>query len=271
MNKILNISCLKNISLLKTIIETLTQISIVEPHSDDIDNRRVKQLYLKFNKKYLEIYTDLQKSVNSVIKIDECFFENYDYDFEDFDNLCIGLSLEILKKFFKNIGKNSDLNIFINYDTFGYFPDTINFQVNNMGMDMKFNIIQNTENIKIDSFENPLIITSSKQFSSLYKEIGSLKKKIKLSIDEEYLKLSCTTINISESWVQFKLIKNDDTIILPNLEIKSEYLKVLSKLSTFDDIYWYINDEILHLSSKLCDKNKEVIGNMIINIKLDTF
>lgn len=227
--------CKETSVVLKTLIEMLSQISAVE--NIESTSKTIKQLFLKISKEGLEIFSDSMKVVTSVININKTFF--LEYEFNDDESLCIGISLDILKSSFKNIHKNDIISIIIEKYQYNNFPDKIIFTVNNIkGFSMKFNTIQNICNdTNFINYHNILDV-SSQRLSNLYKEIGGIKKKVFLNFkNKELLRLQSSNIDISENWVDFNLKTESDIIKnLPEIILKSEYFKIISKLSTFSDI-----------------------------------
>lgn len=229
--------CKETSVVLKTLIEMLSQISSVENKNLDSASKSIKQLYLKITKDGLEMFSDSMKVVTSIIKISTNFFLEYNY--EDEDSLCIGISLDILKSSFKNIHKNDIISITIDKDKYNNFPDKIIFTVNNIkGFSIKFNTIQNICNETNNSYKS-LIEVSSQRLSNLYKEIGGIKKKVFLNFQNSgILRLQSSTVDICENWVDFKLTTNEEDYInsLPDIILKSEYFKIISKMTTFSEI-----------------------------------
>lgn len=257
--------CKETSVVLKTLIEMLSQISSVENKNLDNTTKSIKQLYLKITKDGLEMFSDSMKVVTSIIKIYKNFFLEYDY--KDEESLCIGISLDILKSSFKNIHKNDIISININKDKYNNFPDKIIFTINNIkGFSIKFNTIQNICN-DINNSYTSLIEVSSQRLSNLYKEIGGIKKKVFLNFENPgILRLQSSTVNISENWVDFKLTNNKEEYInsLPEIILKSEYFKIVSKMTTFSDIISLSTNEKGNIIFKSLIKNN--LGKVSIKI-----
>lgn len=227
--------CDKSTFFLKTIIELVSNLS----YTDNIsitNEKEIKQICMKISKDRIEIFTDSMKVVSSKFLIYKNFFNTYKY-FEEDSELCIGISLDIIKSCFKYVHKNNKLHIKIEKDVYDNFPNIISFTLDNIkGFDIKFNIIQNIDNsFDCKDYINLTNIPSDR-LTNLHKEIGGSKKQVNYILNKDKLKLSSTMLNISENWVEFLLSyekQKYDHINFPTT--KAEYFKNITKLSAFND------------------------------------
>lgn len=288
--------CSKNTFILKTLIEMMSQISSVE--SVEGNNNSIKQLSLKVTKHHIELYSDTKKVVTASATLEKIFFS--EYYFNDESALCIGISLDLLKSCFKNINRNDVLSISILKEEYNEFPSIISFTFNeNKGFDVKFNLVQNIENNNYDDYFEILSLESHR-FANLYKEVGGIKKRVKLLLTEDKLQLTSSMIDIATNWVFFNRSDantrctnprsgSDETpvhsvhgssetnasdtrssIKFPEAFLRSEYFKITSKISTLDhSLKFNLNsDTNILLTSNILNlrESKQVLGYMYINI-----
>lgn len=110
----------------------------------------------------------------------------------------------------------------------------INFKLNNnKGFDIKFNIVQNVDLDTDDTNIKLLTSIPSRRLSNLYKEICCVKKSIRMKTENGILKFSTTLIDVAETWTSFDLDKDFNQKI--DITVKSEFFKLLSKLSIFNN------------------------------------
>lgn len=256
---IFNAVCKNNCIFLKTLIEITSQISSV----DERVKKTIKQLFLKIGKEDIELFSDSSKIVTSMFLIKKKFFQSYSY--EDDEPLCIGISLDILKKNFKNIHRSDTIKIIINQEEYNNFPTTIYFILNeNKGFSIKFNIVQNIETNVYPDY-NQIIKLPSYRLVNLCREIGGIKKNVKLMFKNGVLRMSSSTVDIAENWVEFKML--EDNSDLKDLTLKSEYFKIISKISTFsENISCLINSKGDLLFKTNINKTDHDSGTAYINI-----
>lgn len=266
MTYIFNAECKKTTMFVKTLIELMSNISIVENIQDD--NKYVKQLYMKITKEGLEFFSNTQKIITCFVILNQEFFSEYSY--KDEEPLCIGISLDILKTCFKNIRKFDVLKMSIMDDEYKNFPDTMSFIFNNTkGFSVKFNIVQNIDNIYFENYKDIAEIPSNR-ITNLHKEIGGKKKNVKISIQNKLLTMTSTMVDIAENWVSFPT----KSVISDKLEmtIKSEYFKTVSKISYFNTLVNFLvnntNDILLKSDIVNVKVNRDVVGVLFVNISL---
>lgn len=265
MTYIFNAECKKTTMFVKTLIELMSNISIVENIQDD--NKYVKQLYLKITKEGMELFSNTQKIITSCAILNQEFFSEYSYKDEP---LCVGISLDILKTCFKNIRKSDVLKMSIMDDEYKNFPDTISFVFNDTkGFSVKFNIVQNIDNIYFENYKYIADIPSNR-LTNLHKEIGGIKKNVKISIQNNRLTMTSTMVDIAENWVSFPT----RDVISDKLEMnmKSEYFKTVSKISYFNTFVNFqvnnTNDILLKSDIVNAKLNRDVLGFIFVNISL---
>lgn len=217
----------QSINYLKTLVEMFSQVSSVE-NKVGVKNS-IKQICLKISKERFEIFSDTTKVVTSCAILNKDFFSDYDY--RDSEVLCIGMSMDIFKSCFKYVRKNDSIRISIKKDSYDNFPNTIEFTLNKTkGFSIKFTIIQNIDN----SFKNDLKLVTfipSLQMNNLFKELGGIKKNVKIELTPKQIKLSSTMIDIAENWV---ILPVETTEFNKEMFIRSEYFKISSKISSFN-------------------------------------
>lgn len=248
----------KNTVLFKTIIELISSISSTEQGN----KKQVKQLCMKISKDGFEIFTDSQKIISSNIILNTNYFDKYFYSDED-EILCIGISLDIIKSSFKYIHRTDTLCIAIKKDENIMFPNTIFFTLNNSkGFSIKFNVVQNIEQNSHENYVQAIEIPA-KRLSNLYREMGGIKKRVFIESKNGQLLMFSTTVDISENWVSFPLIDNkQQQNNISDISIKSEYFKIVSKMSLLDtNVKMYIdnNKNILLVTNVLALKTSDVI------------
>lgn len=260
MDEIFSATCTDNTILFKTIIELLSNISSVN-FRDGIKKSTIKQLSLKITKEGIEINSDNLKSVFASTFLNKHFFSSFEYDDEP---ICIGISVDILKSCFKYVHRTDILKITINKDEYSTFPSTICFSLNDMkGFTVKFHIVQNFDNEHKTNTKTMISLPSSR-FSNLYREIGGIKKMVKIYTKDDHLYMSSTMVDIAENWVCFKLL---DPSVKCNIEIKSEYFKIISKLSMFNSMINFNIEDNIVLSSEIKNpKSEEILGSITINL-----
>lgn len=155
-------------------------------------------------------------------------------------------------------------------DEYKNFPDTISFVFNDTkGFSVKFNIVQNIDNICFENYKDIADIPSNR-LTNLHKEIGGIKKNVKISIENKLLTMTSTMVDIAENWVSFPT----KDVISNKLEmaVKSEYFKTVSKISYFNNIvnFQVNNTKDILLKSDIVNVklNKDVVGNIFVNISL---
>lgn len=256
--------CKNNCIFLKTLIEITSQISSV--NTEKI-KKTIKQLFIKINNSEIELFSDSSKTVTSMFIIKKKFF--VDYLFEESSPLCIGISLDILKKNFKNIHRSDKIKITIDQDEYNNFPNTIYFTLNDTkGFSIKFNIVQNIETNTYEDYKT-IVKLPSYRLVNLCREIGGIKKIVKLQFNNGILRMSSSTVDIAENWVEFKMVENTEE--LKDLFLKSEYFKLISKISTFSEtIYCLINPQGDLLFKTNINKTDHDSGTAYISILNNT-
>lgn len=239
-NTIFKCTCKNNTALFKYLIDIVSQVSSVE--SIDTNKKSIRQVYFKISSSCLEICSDQSKIVYACIKIDKKFFQEYNFccdgsedneDNEDIDEnvLCIGISLDIIKSCFKYVHRTDVMEILIEKDEYSNFPDNIKFVMNKTkGFNIKLNIVQNIDSGGFEHFV-PLVEIPSSRFSNIYKEVGGVKKQVKVAIDKGLLKMSSNMVDIAENWVMFE---TQSAEAQGEFIVKSGHFKIVSKLSVFD-------------------------------------
>lgn len=260
---ILTAECKGNTIMLKTLIDMNSHISSAK-NKDNDNVKRIKQIFLKIDSKGIEMFSDMMKIMTAFVNLDKTFFTQYTYN--DEEPLCIGISLDILKTCFKNIHRNDNLKFTISKSEYSIFPNTICFVVNDTkGFSIKFNIVQAMDNINYDDYKK-LVNIPSNRFSNLYREIGGVKKQVKITQDDNFLKLSSTMIDIAENWVKFPM-QDVSTEDFEEITIKSEYFKIISKIAIFDKNVVFAVNKSKHLLFKTNIKTaNNIIGSIFINV-----
>lgn len=260
--------CSKNTFIFKTLIEMMSQISSVENKDKKINT--IKQLSMKISNDNIELYSDSKKLVTGFAVLEKKFFSDYffSYDYQ----LCIGISLDLLKSCFKNVNRNDVLAMKIYKEEYNVFPNIISFSFNETkGFDIKFNLVQNMDNNSYENYREILTIESMR-YANLYKEVGGVKKLVELSLSDETLKLTSSMIDIAKNWVIFKRAEDKKNLKFEITEcsLKSEYLKITSKISTLDNYLKFSLDEKANilLTTNILNlrESKQNLGNMFINI-----
>lgn len=261
-------TCSKNTFIFKTLIEMMSQISSVENKDKKINT--IKQLSMKISSDNIELYSDSKKVVTGFAILEHKFFSDYFFSYDC--QLCIGISLDLLKSCFKNVNRNDVLIMKIYKEEYNVFPNLISFSFNETkGFDIKFNLIQNMDNNSYENYHEILTIESMR-YANLYKEVGGVKKLVELSLSDETLKLTSSMIDIAKNWVIFKRSENKNNLkfTVPECSLKSEYLKITSKISTLDNnLKLSLDDQAnILLSTHILNlrESKQILGNMFINI-----
>lgn len=216
------------------------------------------------SKEEFKIYSDSVRLVNASAVLDKKFF--YEYEYNDDEPMCIGISLDILKTCFKHVHRNDDFTMSIKKDPLSVFPDTVDFSLNNTkGFSIKFNTVQNIESENGDGAVHILDIPSNR-FSVLYKEIGGIKKKVCVEVNKNLVKFSSNMVDIAVNWVTFE----KSTEFVPANSVvytKSEYFKMISKLSVLNSSVKFLVTENGEFSFKVKLENKnEEIGNVVVTV-----
>jgi hypothetical protein len=107
---------------------------------------------------------------------------------------------------------------------------------------VKFNIVQNISiNAMLDGQE--LVEMKSNQFLGLCKDMGGSKKQIKVIVNNNAVVFSCNMVDIATKWLSFPIESSYDSEINGDYcdklcflnHFKSEHIKTITKLATFDD------------------------------------
>lgn len=255
--------CQGSVSILKTFIDIMHHVAI----SNSNINKLVKQIYIKISDSGLYISSCNTDTIKSNIFLSKTFFSEYLFNEER--DLCIGISLDIIKTCFKNVTKNDSMIITIQKEEFNNFPSKINVILNKIkGFSIKFNILQN---IALENYDNFVDIADIpvKSIPNIFRELGGSKKIVEMSSSEEdggIIKLQTSLVDIAENWITFPL---KGKIYFPPLYLKCENFKLITKLSLLDNnviIGYYQENNCLIFKSKIKTKNGEFGDvNILIN------
>lgn len=261
-----NIFCAKSkktTSFFKSIVDIVSQISMIESVGQK-KIKTIKQVCFMISNDEFKIYSDSVRLVNASATLTKNFF--YEYEYNDEEPMCIGISLDILKTCFKHVHRNDDFTMSIKKDPYSVFPDTVDFSLNNTkGFSIKFNTVQNIESETGDGAMHIVDIPSNR-FSVLYKEIGGIKKKVRVEVDKKFVKFSSNMVDIAVNWVVF----DKSTDFVPKASVvytKSEYFKMISKLSVLDSkIRFLVNDKGEFSFEVNLENGTEKIGNAVVTV-----
>jgi hypothetical protein len=252
-------TCKNSVTIIKTFVDIMYNISSM----DSSGQKLVKQIYIKITNDGLYFSSCNTENIKGNIFLSKDFFEKYELNQEG--ELCIGISLDIIKTCFKNILKNDSMEIMIKTEEFNNFPDRINVVLNQVkGFSIKFNIIQNTLFEKYDGFIEICEI-NVKSIPNIFRELGGSKKIVEVSTEDNKLKLQSSLVDIAESWITFPL-KNQ--VELPKLLLRCEIFKLITKLGLLDEniIISYSFDKQCFLFSCNNKIRHENFGNINIFI-----
>lgn len=260
--RIFTAECEKSVIIIKTFIELMYHITTMDSSTTKV----IKQIYFKITQDGLEIFSCNTEKIQGYFKLRKSFFNNYKlYQEED---LCIGISLDIIKTCFKNIARNDVMLMYIEKEEFVNFPNRINVVLNSVkGFSVKFNILQNILPESYDNFKD-LCIISQKKNHNIFRELGGGKKIVHIETCNGKIKLKSSLVDIAENWIMFDLIEKD--FEMKNFSLKCEYFKLITKLGVFNNnniiISYDKDNNILMFKSKIFVKEEE-FGDTFITIK----
>lgn len=222
----------KSANIFKNIIELLAQITPIK--KCDISNTSIKQIFFKITSKSIRLANE-DSDILIDINLDVSKFCSYKYNYE-YSDLNIGINSNIIKTFFKNSKKSEGVLLRIRKDKEQICPSEVELSIcsedNNdcRGSTIKFTI---TQNIHIRSIETAveLITIPNHKFLSICKEMGTAKKLTKITVRNNTMVFSNNEADVATNWISFQTVNN---IELTNYT-KSEYIKSISKLASFDD------------------------------------
>lgn len=239
-------------NVFKNLIELLSQVAPIK--KSDNSNKSIKQAFFKITKSGIYINIDHQSDILINIALDSERFGSYKYNFS-LPELNVGITLDIIKDAFKNVKKSEGVALCIRKKVGQTMPNEIFFSISSVdhnasrGFVVKFNIVQNISiNAMLDGQE--LVEMKSNQFLGLCKDMGGSKKQIKVIVNNNAVVFSCNMVDIATKWLSFPIESSYDNEDLPSrLEIngdycdklcflnhfKSEHIKTITKLATFDD------------------------------------
>jgi hypothetical protein len=228
-------------NVFKNLIELLSQVAPIK--KSDNSNKSIKQAFFKINKDGIYINIDHQSDILINVALFSERFRSYKYNFS-LQELNIGITLDIIKDAFKNVKKSEGVALCIRKKIGQTMPNEISFSISSVdhnasrGFVVKFNIVQNISiNAMLDGQE--LVEMKSNQFLGLCKDMGGSKKKISVIVNGEAVVFSCNMVDIATKWLSFQ-VENpysegcDDKVRFLN-NFKSEHIKTITKLATFDD------------------------------------
>jgi hypothetical protein len=282
-------------NVFKNLIELLSQVAPIK--KSDNSNKSIKQAFFKINKNGIYINIDHQSDILINIALDAERFGSYKYNFA-LPELNVGITLDIIKDAFKNVKKSEGVALCIRKKTGQMMPHEISFSISSVdhnasrGFVVKFNIVQNISiNAMVDGTE--LVEMKSNQFLGLCKDMGGSKKQIKVIVNNNVVLFSCNMVDIAVKWLKFPINGYDDSneSLLArgeeedNIEnpcflehFKSEHIKTITKLATFDDTIKMscVEDSIIFKSyitrctpTKARHLSSEYIGTINIWVKAE--
>jgi len=257
----------------KNLVELLAHVAPLRKTNN------IKQAFLKINKNGIYFFNDENCNVNIYIMLDAKYFCSYSFDFQDFEDLNIGISLDILKNFMKTIKKNEGICVRIFKKDIQIMPNEIEFAISSnnnrskRGFSIKFNIIQNRV-LTTDTYdiEKRLVELGNIEFLNICKEMGGTKKDISVISHNKELIFSCNQLDIGTNWLSFSqdCDSDDFTVTFP-----SDHIKTIVKMSTFSkkiDIY-HLNKQLIFtsdLEKNILSKSKHPDKMGFISISIGT-
>jgi hypothetical protein len=265
----------KSAHIFKNIIELLSQVTPIK--KCNITNTSIKQIFLKITESAIYINTNAVNSANILVDIclDTDMFCSFKYKYVH-EELNIGINLNILKTFFKHAKKPEGVVLRISKDRDQTCPSEIEIGIcsednTSRMLTIKFSIVQN---ILINYIEPSLELTtmSNYRFLSICKEMGPSKKLIKITAKDNTIVFSNNESDVAIKSISFHTTQD----ILFTAYSKSEYIKNIAKLSTFNDNIQmfktdnYIIFKLYILKSVTKFKvDPDYIGYILVNIKLE--
>lgn len=226
-------------NVFKNLIELLSQVAPIK--KNDNAKKSIKQAFFKISKDGICINIDPQNDILINVMLDADKFCSYKYSSEQ-QELNIGITLDVIKDTFKNVKKSEGVAIRIVRNVDDIVPTEIGFTFSSennssRGFVVKFNVVPNIcVNAAIDGQE--LVQIKSTQFQGLCKDMGGSKRQVKVAINNNAVVFSCNMVDIAVKWLSFPICddKEDDEKFSFVHLFKSEYIKTISKLATFDDV-----------------------------------
>jgi hypothetical protein len=261
--------------IFKNLIELLAHVAPLRKTNS------IKQAFLKINANGICFYNDLNSNVSIYVMLDRKYFCSYKFEFDDFQDINVGISLDILKNFMKTIKKNEGICIRIFKKDIQIMPNEIEFAISSTnnnrskrGFTIKFNIIQNRIILPQKYLEEmKLVELNNIEFLNICKEMGGTKKDISVISHNKELIFSCNQLDIGTNWLAFS--QDNDTKDF-NIKFPSEYVKTIVKMSTFSkkiNIYIDENHKMLifesDLEKNLLSKSKhpDKMGSIVVSIE----
>lgn len=278
----------KSAVIFKNLFDLLSHMAPIKKEfkkTKDESFKSIKQICFKFSKDKIFINVNHRSVIVSEAVLNTINFKNYIFNVEDEIN--IGITLDILKPFFKNVKKDDGVVFRLKKSNEYFTPQNIEIEIisdektSNKGFIINIQNIQNFNIISYTERKNPIRL-NKKDFINICKDMGNTKKNISVDHKKKSLTFLCDMDGIAKKWLTFfsegQLLNSSFEPNTFSYNIQSENIKSISKISTFNNIITIFltnNEKCMALETKISRGKKnnlsDSIGKLLVFVETEKY